>query len=61
MWYFFSLKIQIRLIETIVYYKDFYSVWKETTHESSKVVAPKNLYSSVYGNATCFDEFFFLW
>ena len=32
---FFSLEMQIRLIQTKVYCQVFYSGWKETTHESS--------------------------
>ena len=32
------LEMQIKLIKTKVYYKFYYSVWKETTHESTKMI-----------------------
>ena len=39
-----------------VYYKLFYSVWKEMSHKPLKVAAAKKYFSSLY--PTCFDECF---
>ena len=42
-----------------VYYKFFYSVWKETTNKPSKVVTSETFFSSVYVIViTCFDKCF---
>ena len=51
--------MQWRLMQTKVYYKTFYSVWRETSHETLKVAAAKKSFSSVYTiDTTCFDEYF---
>ena len=44
-----------------VYYKFFYSAWKETTQIPSKLATAKNPFSSVYNIVTtCFDKWFFI-
>ena len=46
---FSSLEMQIRLIQTKVYYTLFHSVWKETSHKPLKVAAAKEVFpKSVY-------------
>ena len=51
--------MQRNLIQTKVYYKLFYSVWKETSHKALKVAAAKRSFPSVYiFDTTYFDEFF---
>ena len=51
--------MQKRLILTKVYYKLFYSVWKETSHKPLKVAAGNKSFPSVYTiDTTCFDECF---
>ena len=51
--------MQGRLIQTMVQYKFFYSVSKETSQKPSKVAAAKNVSPSVYViDTTCFDECF---
>ena len=53
---FSSRKRQIRLIEIKVYYKFFYSVWKETSHKPLKVTTAKNTFPNMYIiDRTCFD------
>ena len=50
---------QRRLIQTKVYYKLFYTIWKETSHKPLKVGAAKKSFPSVYIiDKTCFDECF---
>ena len=44
----FSLGIQRRLMQTKVYHKRFYSVWKETYHKPLKVAVAKKHFSSVH-------------
>ena len=39
---------QKRLIQTKVYYKFFYSVWKETSHKPLKTTAAKKSFPSMY-------------
>ena len=56
---FSSLKMQRRLTQTKVYYKHFYSAWKETSHKPLKVAATKKSFSKVYISliqlaSTCF-------
>ena len=54
---FFSLTLQKRLVQTKLYYKLFYYVWKEMSHKPSKVAGAKNFFASVYVIGTaCFDE-----
>ena len=54
---FFSLEILRSLVQTKVYYKLCYSVWKETSHKPLKVA--KKSFQSVYIiDTTCFDECF---
>ena len=46
-------------METNVYYKPFYSVWKETSHKPLKEAAAEKSFLSVYIiDKTCFDECF---
>ena len=53
---FSSRKRQIRLIQIKVYYKRFYSVWKETSHKPLKVTTAKNTFPNMYIiGRTCFD------
>ena len=53
---FSSRKRQIRLIQIKVYYKFFYSVWKETSHKPLKVTTAKNTFPNMYIiDRTCFD------
>ena len=57
-----SLQMQKRLMQTKVYYKLFYCVWKETSHEPLKVAVSKKSFPSAYIiDTTCFDECFFLY
>ena len=52
-----SLEMQRRLIQTIVYCKFFYSVWKETANKLSEKATAKAPFSTVYIiDTTCFDE-----
>ena len=53
----FSSRVrQRRFIHTKVFYKLFYSVWKETSHKPFKVTAAKKSFSSMYIiDKTCFD------
>ena len=54
-----SREKQTRVIKTKVYYKLFYSVWKETSHKSLKVAAAKKSFPSVYIiDKTYFDQCF---
>ena len=54
-----SRERQRRLIQTKVYYKLFYTIWKETSHKPLKVGAAKKSFPSVYIiDKTCFDECF---
>ena len=54
---FSSLEMQRRLIQTKVYYKSFYSVWKETPHKLLKVATAKKSLPSVFIiHITYFDE-----
>ena len=47
-----------RFIQTKVYYKLFYSVWKETSHKPLKVGAAKKFFSSVHIiNTTCSNHY----
>ena len=56
---FFFLEMQKKLVQTKVYYKLCYSVWKETCHKPLKVAAAKNSFPNVYIiDATCFGECF---
>ena len=48
--------MQRRLIHTKLYYKCFYSVWKDTSHKPSKVVAVKAFLPSVYVIRTAFFD-----
>ena len=49
-----------RLVQTKVYYKLCYSVWKETSHKLLKVAAAKMFFLSVFIiDTTWFDECFF--
>ena len=53
---FSSRKRQIRLIQIKVYYKLFYSVWKETSHKPLKVTTAKITFPNMYIiDRTCFD------
>ena len=53
---FSSRKRQIRLIQIKVYYKLFYSVWKETSHKLLKVTTAKITFPNMYIiDRTCFD------
>ena len=53
---FSSRKRQIRLIQIKVYYKRFYSVWKETSHKPLKVTTAKITFPNMYIiDRTCFD------
>ena len=53
---FSSRKRQIRLIQIKVYYKFFYSVWKETSHKPLKVTTAKITFPNMYIiDRTCFD------
>ena len=53
---FSSREGQRRLIQTKVYYKLFYSVWKEKSHKPWKVAAAKKSFPSMYIiDKTCFD------
>ena len=53
---FSTRKRQIRLIQIKVYYKFFYSVWKETSHKPLKVTTAKNTFPNMYIiDRTCFD------
>ena len=55
-----SVEMQ-RLVQTKVYYKLCYCVWKETSHKLLKVAAAKMFFLSVFIiDTTCFDECFFL-
>ena len=57
----FSLEMLRRLVQTKVYYKLRYSVWKETSHKPLKVAAAKKSFQSMYNiETTCFDECFLL-
>ena len=57
--FFSSREMQRRLIHTKVYYKYFYSAWKETFHKPIKAAAPKTSFWSVdVNNTTCFNECF---
>ena len=57
---FSSQERQRRLIQTKVYYKLFYSVWKQTSHKPLKVAAAKKVFHKcVIIDKTCFDECFF--
>ena len=54
--------MQKRLMQTKVYYKLFYCVRKETSHEPLKVAVSKKSFLSAYSiDTTCFDECFFLY
>ena len=56
---FFYLRMQRRLMQTKVYHKRFYSIWKEASHKLLKVAAVKKYSSSVYiVNSNCFDKCF---
>ena len=56
---FFSLEMQRRLMQTKVYYKLCYSVWKETSHKPLKSSRRKKSFPSVYIiDTSCFDEYF---
>ena len=51
--------MQRRLVQTKVYYKLSYSVWKETPHKPLKAATAKKYFPSVYIiDTTCFDECF---
>ena len=51
--------MQKRLIQTKVYYKLSYSVWKETSHKPLKVAAAKKYFPNVYIiDTTFFDKCF---
>ena len=53
---FSSRKRQIRLMQIKVYYKLFYSVWKETSHKPLKVTTAKITFPNMYIiDRTCFD------
>ena len=53
---FSSRKRQIRLIQIKVYYKFFYSVWKETSHKPLKVTTAKITFPNMYIiDRTCFN------
>ena len=53
---FSSRKRQIRLIQIKVYYKLFYSVWKETSHKPLKVTTAKITFPNMYIiDRTCFN------
>ena len=53
---FSSRERQTRPIQTKVYYKNFYSVWKETSHKPLIVAAAKKSFPSMYIiDKTCFD------
>ena len=60
---FFSRGVQRRVIQTKVYHKFFYFVWKETTHKPSthkSIETAKKLFSSVYLiGTTCFNKLFY--
>ena len=57
---FSSLELERILIQTKVYFKFFYFVWKETAHEPSKVATGKNSFPTVYVNGTIFFNKCFL-
>ena len=51
--------MQKRLVQTKVYYKLSYSVWKETSHKPLKVAAAKKYFPNVYIiDTTFFDKCF---
>ena len=57
---FSSQERQRRLIQTKVYYKLFYSIWKETSHKPLNIAAAKKVFPKcVIIDKTCFDECFF--
>ena len=58
---FCSLERQRRLVQTKVYYKHFYSVWKDSFQKLLKVEPAEKFLPSVYIiDTTCFDECFLL-
>ena len=58
---FFSQEMQGRLVQTKVYCKTFYSVWKVTTRKTSNMAATRNVHSNLYViDTTCFNGCFLI-
>ena len=60
---FSFLNMQRRLLQTKVYHKFVYFVWKETTSrlQTFKVATAKNFLLRCVCTKTCFNVFYFMW